>query len=147
MTMIPQKAMNLQSSKIFYWITFVLTIFILLMNVGIGLMALGVVIVPLLILHFINGRHFDKIANHRMAMVLSSANFLLFALIRPDGGHTLNDNGLSLLLEIFGMYWGYDRAYEDYYAFGSLALLVVQAIMDIRLKTIIKKRKGIGAET
>lgn len=133
--------MNFTTVKVFYWTTFGLSIIILPLNFGLGLVAIGLVILPLLILHLAIGLAANRLKNHRISIILSSANILLFTLIRPDGVHSFTDNGLSAVLDILGVNAGYNRNYENHFFIGSLMLLLVQAIMDIRLWKIAKKNK------
>ncbi len=126
--------MSLGTIKTFYWTTFGLSVIILPLNIGLGLIALGLVILPILILHLTIGVGLNKIPNHKTSIILSASNLLIFALIRPDGVHAFTDNGLSSLLDIFGIYAGYDRKYENGFFVASLILLLVQVIMDVRLR-------------
>src|SRR5687767_7764479 len=122
--------MNFKTVKILYWITFAFTITILPLNFGLGLVAVGIVILLILILHLTNGLSLHKLENHRASIILSAVNMLLFALARPDGVHAITDNGLSSLLDIFGINSGYNNEYENYYFTASIILLFAQLIMD-----------------
>lgn len=124
--------------KAFYWTSFIISIVALLLNVGLGLFALGIVIIPLLILHVSNGLRLHM-TNHRVAIILSAVNLLAFALLRPDGAHAFTDTGLSALLDVVGINAGYDRSDEKFYFGASMTLLFIQAVMDIRLRKIILK--------
>ncbi|MBA4146006.1 MAG: hypothetical protein C0523_09600 [Cytophaga sp.] len=126
-------------TRIFYWIAFALTILTLLLNVGIGLIALAIFILPILVLHFLTGLSLVRLQNHRLLIFISASNLFLFALLRPDGVHTLNENGLSALLNEFNIHGGYNQRYENELTVVSLALLVIQAIIEIILFRI-KKR-------
>jgi len=133
--------MNFTTIKIFYWTTFGLSLIILPLNFGLGLVAIGLVILPLLILHLAVGLGVNRLKNHIVSIILSAVNLLLFAFIRPDGVHAITDNGLSSALDIFGINAGYNRNYENHFFIGSLILLLIQAIMDIRLWKIAKSNK------
>jgi hypothetical protein len=111
----------------------------LLLNVGIGLIALGLVILPILMLHFIIGLSLTKLQNHKPTVILSAINLLTFALLRPDGVHSLSDNGLSSFLDLVGISAGYNRDYEDYFVYSSLLLLLVQVILDLRLRKLSRR--------
>ena len=128
--------MSLKAIKAFYWTTFGLSVIILPLNFGLELITVGLVILPILILHLSVGVRLNKIENYKISIILSGANLLIFALIRPDGVHAFTDTGLSSILEIFGIYAGYDHEYEDYFFVGSLILLLFQGIMDIRLRKL-----------
>ena len=126
----------MKSIKAFYWATFGLSIVILPLNFGLGLVAIGLVIIPILFLHLTIGLKLSKIENHKISIVLSGVNLLIFALIRPEGVHAFTDSGLSSIFGIFGIRTGFSHEYEDYFFIGSLMLLLVQAIMDIRLRKL-----------
>ncbi len=127
------------STKVFYWITFSISILILPQNFGLGLIALGLFIIPILLLHLMVGLGASKLENHKIALTLSALNLLLFVLIRPDGAHAFTDTGLTSVLEYFGVYIGNIRKYENELFFGSIFLLVLQLIIDGRLLKIMKK--------
>lgn len=129
----------MKAIRIFYWIAFALTILTLLLNFGIGLVALAIIILPILVLHFLTGLSLVRLQNHRLLIFISASNLFLFALLRPDGVHTLNENGLSALLNEFNIHGGYNHRYENELTVVSLALLVIQAIIEIILFRI-KKR-------
>lgn len=133
--------MNFTTIKVFYWTTFGLSIIILPLNFGLGLVAIGLVILPLLILHLAIGLTVNRLENHRISIILSALNLLIFALIRPDGVHAFTDNGLSSALDLVGINAGYNSNYENHFFIGSLILLLVQAIMDIRLWKVAKTNK------
>jgi hypothetical protein len=136
--------MNWKLVKIFYWTTFGLSVLILPLNFGLGLFAIGLVILPILVLHLTIGLRLNRIKIRTVSIILSGINLLLFSLIRPDGVHTFTDNGLSSFLDIFGIQAGYNHNYEDHFFIGSLMLLLFQAIMDIRLRKIAKSSKTEG---
>src|SRR5688572_339193 len=133
--------MSLNTIKTFYWTTFGLSIIVLPLNFGLGLVVFGLVILPVIILHDIVGLNLSRIEHHKTLIILSGINLLIFALIRPDGVHTFTDNGLSSVLDIFGITAGYNRVYENYFFVGSLILLLVQLIMEIRLRKLVKVNK------
>jgi hypothetical protein len=122
--------------KYYYWVTFGLSIVALLANVGIGLIALGIALVPTVILHVQNGLHLKRFGNHKKLILLSSTNLLIFALVRPDGVHSLDENGLSAVLDLFGVHSGYDSAYENHLTITALLLLALQLFLDLRLRKL-----------
>jgi hypothetical protein len=126
--------MSFKVIKAFYWITFGFSIIIIPLNMGLGLIALGLIILPILFLHLAIGLNLNKIENYKTAIILSATNLLTFALIRPDGVHAFTDNGMSSVLNNFGINAGYNHKHEDYFFLASLILLLVQVIMDIRLR-------------
>jgi len=128
--------MSLKTIKIFYWTTFGLSVAIIALNFGLGLIALGVVILPVLILHLANGLSLNKIDNHKTAIILSASNLLIFALMRPDGVHAFTNSGLSSILDLFGINAGYNYKNEDYFLIASLILLLLQVIFDMRLRKL-----------
>lgn len=131
--------MSLNTIKTFFWTTFVLAIIILFLNVGLGLVAFGIVILPMLVSHFIIGLRLDKLQERKPAIVFSSINLVAFALVRPDGVHVIAESGLSSLLDIFGINGGYDSEYENYFAFSALALFLVQLLVDFILQNRLRK--------
>ncbi|MFN8887124.1 MAG: hypothetical protein ACK5WF_06670, partial [Cyclobacteriaceae bacterium] len=64
---------------------------------------------------------------------------IVFALLRPDGAHAFTGTGLSALLDVVGINAGYSRNDENIYFGVSMALLFIQAVMDIRLRKVILK--------
>lgn len=127
--------MSFKIVKIYFWTTFGISVVIMLLNFGLGLIALGIVILPILILHLQNGLRLDKLQNHRTGIILSASNLLIFALIRPDGVHAFTNSGLSSILDLLGLNLGYKYKIGDYLFFPSLILLLLQVIIDIRLRT------------
>jgi hypothetical protein len=128
--------MNFTGIKIFYWVAFGLSAIILPLNFGLGLIAMGIVILPILVLHLSVGLGLNAIKNHDTLIVVSSINLLTFALVRPDGVHAFTDSGLSAILELFGIYSGYNYKNADYFFFASLILLFIQVVLDLRLRKI-----------
>ncbi len=130
--------MNNTTIRFFYWTSFALSVIIIPLNFGLGLIVMGIVILPALILHLTIGLSLNRIKNHNTLIIVSAVNLLTFALIRPDGVHALTDNGLSSLLGIFGIYAGYNYEYENYFSIASLILLILQVIVDLILLKIKK---------
>jgi hypothetical protein len=131
--------MRINSTKTIFWGTFGLVIIVLPLNFGLGLIALGLLILPILILHFTIGLSLNKIQNHKGAIIFSAINLLLFALLRPDGVHALTESGLSSLLSIFGINAGYSYKHENYFFYSSLILLLIQVVMDLRLRKLARR--------
>ncbi len=131
--------MEFKTVKLFFWTTFVLSIAILFLNLGLGLIAFGIILLPVFILHFAIGLSLDRIQKHRTAIILSSLNLLTFVLIRPDGVHAFTESGLSSILNIFGVNARYSRQYEDYFFSASLVLLLLQLIIDLRLRKFARR--------
>jgi hypothetical protein len=131
--------MRINSTKAIFWITYVLAIGILPLNFGLGIMTLGLVILPIMILHFIVGLNLDRVQTHKPAIIFSAMNLLVFALIRPDGAHAFTESGLSSALGIFGINAGYNYKYEDYFFYTSLIILLIQVITDLRLRKLARR--------
>lgn len=125
--------------KIFYWATFSAAVIILPLNFGLGLIGMGLFILPVLILHLIVALSLNKLHDRKALVTLSGLNLLIFALVRPDGVHSFTDNGLSALLEIFGIHGGYNSKYENYFFYTSLVLLVLQVIINLWLRKLSRK--------
>lgn len=132
------RSMNFETTKVLFWATFALAIIVLAMNFGIGLIAFGLIILPVLTLHLAIGIRLSRLEGHGTAVVLSYLNLLAFALVRPDGVHTITDTGLSALLSTVGIHWGYNDRYESHFFYASVILLIVQVIMDLRLRKLIR---------
>jgi hypothetical protein len=128
--------MSYKSIRNFYWALFGLSLLTLALNFGLGLFALGIIILPVLMLHLVLGLSLDKVQDHKSLIILSSFNLLAFALVRPDGVHTISDNGLSSFLELFGIYAGYDAQFENLYFLASIILLVAQLVIELRLRKL-----------
>ncbi|NMM47745.1 hypothetical protein [Marinigracilibium pacificum] len=131
-------------NKIIYWFLFLISVLILLVNFGIGLMAMSIIIIPVLGLHIYNGINLDKIKDYKIAVLASSVNFLLFVLIRPDGVHSLNENGLSSFLSLFHINFGYNKNLENFSFFTSIILLFTQLFIEIKLRRMVKRSEIIA---
>jgi hypothetical protein len=118
----------------FYWTTFILSVIILLLNIGLGLMVFGIFIIAVLILHYTNGLRLKNVKSKNSLVVFSAVNLLAFALVRPDGVHMTSEIGLSSVLHVFGIKSGYDLRFEDYYYLIALVLFVVQFVLEIGLR-------------
>lgn len=116
--------MNYKGVKIYYWVTLALSIVILFLNFGIALMLFGLIILPVIVLHTVTGLRLNKIEPQKKSIIVSATTLLIFSLIRPDGVHTLHDTGLSSVLEIFGIFWGYCYNFENYFVLLSLIILL-----------------------
>ena len=121
-------------NRYLYWGTFALSVFVLQLNIGLGIIVMIWAIIPVLILHAIVGLRLNKIEQRKDLLTISSLNLLAFSLIRPDGVHAFTDNGLSSLLWIFGVDGGYNRGYENYFFWGSVVLLVGQVVIELILR-------------
>jgi|SRR5688572_28144431 len=128
--------MSFNIVRYFYWTALGFSVILLVLNFGIGLIAMAIFILPLLILHLRNGLSLNNIKGDNTLMIISALNLLAFALIRPDGVHTLSDNGLSAFLSKFGVHAGYDAGMENYYLAASLILLVFQIAIDLKLRKL-----------
>lgn len=133
--------MSFKTIKGIYWITFLLSIVVLPLNIGLVLVVFGGIILPILILHLIIGIQLHKLEKHKRTVLLSAINLLAFTLIRPDGVHVFNANGISSVLKIFGIRAGYSYEYEDYCVLISIILIIVQIFLEIRLNAL-RIRKG-----
>lgn len=141
MNQISSIRMSFYTIKIFYWVTFHLSIVILFSNFGIGIIALSIIIIPVFILHLMLGLNLNKIARHQWLIILSACNLLTFTLIRPDGVHTTNGSGLSVFLNFFGIDAGFNSNYETHFLFGSLLLLAVQLAIELVLRKLSNQEK------
>ena len=133
--------------KWFYWITFILSAFILQLNVGLGLVALAIVIIPIIAFHIIVGLSLHLLEKHRILILFSITNLLLFALIRADGVHVISDNGLSSLLYLFGINGGYSEAHEMEFFIATVVLALVQLGVEIKLvlfRLSVRQQKNSG---
>jgi hypothetical protein len=122
--------------KIYYWLAFGLSIVALFTSIGIGLVALGIILLPTVILHMLNGMHLKRLGNHKKLILLSGTNLLIFALVRPDGVHVFNKNGLSALLDLIGIDAGYNSAYDNHLTIVAILLLALQIFFDLRLRKL-----------
>ena len=123
----------------FYWSCFALTIIILALNVGLVLFGLGLLILPVFVLHADNGQKIRNLRGYDGLIIFSSLNLLLFALMKPDGTHTISENGLSRVLGFFGVNAGFYDNYKNWYFIACFFLLVFQFIAELRLRNQINK--------
>lgn len=134
------KPLRMDSNKVkmYYWTTLSISIFILILNTGLWLIVLGLIILPVIILHIIVGLRLNMFENYEKPMLISSTSLLIFALIRPEGVHSFNDSGLSAFLKLFGLYWGFSSHFENHFFVSSIVLLLLQLIIEI---TLIRSKK------
>ena len=118
-------------SQIIFWSLLLLSIIILILNVGIALILFGILILVALIIHVIVGYRLRKFNNP--LLIISSINLFLFALVRPDGGHIISANGLSRICELFGGFYGFNSDYLNFYYFATIFLFISQISLDLYL--------------
>ena len=109
-------------------------------TLGLVLLALGIVIVPLIISIARIGLNLNDLQNKKTSLWLLSTSLLAFVLIRPEGVHSINENGLSLILSLFGVNAGFNGEYINYYTTLSLVLLLVQIVLVFQLIKLIKTK-------
>jgi hypothetical protein len=122
-----------------FWLFFAITLFILLLNIGLFFVVFGIVLFPILIIHVLVGIRMQFLKNNKWLVVLSFLNLLFFALIRPDGVHETTHIGLSSFLELFGMYGFYNPENEQFYFTATSVILIIQILIDVRLLNRIRK--------
>ena len=88
------------------------------------------------------GRGLNRLKDHLNTALFSVFNLLAFALVRPEGAHAITDNGLSALLRIFGIDWGYRTSYDSYIA---VALAILQVVLQIKLYQVLRSARSNGA--
>ena len=98
------------SVKLYFWIACAMSIFILGNSFGLFLLVSAIFIIPLIIIHFLAGTKSKNTVNK--LLVLSATNLLLFSLVRCDGVHETSDSGLSALLDIVNINFGFSSEYE-----------------------------------
>jgi len=134
--------MSLKTLHIAYWVIFALSVVVLFSQAGLVLVALAPFILAVLIMQVSNGIGLRYVEDRKALVLFSAFNLLAFALIRPDGVHTLNENGLSKVLDIFDVHINYSASYENYFVIGSLTLLVSQIIVDVWLWRSIRRSRS-----
>jgi hypothetical protein len=122
----------------FYWTTFILSIIVIFLNLGLGII-FGLLIIPILVIHYWNGSQLDKLKNHKKLIVFSALNLLVFSLVRPDGVHSFTTSRLSEVLDFFGIDDSGLDENEGYLFVASLLLLVAQGFADFELRKIRKE--------
>jgi hypothetical protein len=132
--------MSFRTIRIVYWATLALSVCILLLNVGLVLIGLGLLVLPILVLHVGNGIGLDRVKERNILPLVSTINLLAFALVRPEGVHAITENGLSAFLDVFGINSGFNRTYEGYYSAAAIALLVIQLIIELWVRKLIKSK-------
>lgn len=133
--------MSKKAIKIIYWVLFILSVLILPLNFGLGLVAFAVMLLPLMLLHGMIGVKIDSLENNKTLLMVSAICPLMFALLRPDGVHAITDNGLSSVLDLIGINAGFDRDYENQFSIASLAVLLLQLVVDLRLNQLRKRHE------
>ena len=128
-------------TRAYYWTSLIISVCALLLSFGLGLMALGIIILPIIIYNIKIGINLKRLQDKPKAVFFAASNWLIFALIRPDGVHATSENGLSSMLDIFGISGGYISDYENYYFTFSLLMIVIQIVTNYRLLKHIKLTK------
>jgi len=119
------------SVKLYFWIACAMSIFILGNSFGLFLLVSAIFIIPLIIIHFLAGIKSKNTVNK--LLVLSATNLLLFSLVRCDGVHNTSDSGLSALLDIVNINFGFSSEYEKIHHFLSFVFFIFQAILDVSI--------------
>ena len=112
---------------------FILTFVLLVSNIGIGLIALAIIIVPTAVIHFTIALRLECLRENKFLVVFSALNFFIFALIRPDGIHTFNKIGIETILDVLNISWHYSDRDMTILTFISILLLIIQLIVDVIL--------------
>jgi hypothetical protein len=134
--------MTHQITKVYYWTVLFVSICALFLSFGIGIMALGIIILPIIIYNIKIGVNLDFLHDKQITVFLASSNWLGFTLLRPDGVHTINKNGISSLLDVIDINGGYNSQYENYYFTFSLIMLALQIVINYRLLKRIRLAKN-----
>lgn len=132
--------MKLLSLRLVYWLSFILTIYILFLNFGIKLLLFGMGILLISVFHFIIGINLRYSVKHYKLLLYSSLCFLTFSLVRSDGVHTIGETGIGSLLSLFDLYWD-DRVLLESLWHIEYLLLLQQFVLEFIIISRIQKEK------
>jgi hypothetical protein len=116
-----------------YWILFGIAIVALIASAGLFLMLSAVLVLPVLLVHLTIGFRLALLKRKVVLVLCSAINMLLFALVRPDGVHVINQSGLTELLDIIGVHFRIHSEYEGLFALLALILFVIQVVLELVL--------------
>ena len=141
---IRQKQIPMQISKrklaLFSLASTILSVWIMLLSVGWMLIIMGIFFVPILLVHLIASgvalRHFPIL---NRPLIQSSALFLFFAFIRPEGGDTGLYTGWSKWLHFIGLRETPYYDWPDWFSIPALLLLLGVFVLDIMI--LVKARR------
>ncbi len=122
-----------------FWISLFISIVIIFLNAGLFLFLSAILILPVLILHILVGKRIEKLRAYNWLIIFSILNLLLFALVRPDGVHTITDIGWTALLETLGFHTSFQKEFENYYFSAALITIILQVIIDFYLLFLSRK--------
>jgi len=114
--------------KLYFWLTFALSIFVLINSFGLFLLVSAILIIPLAAIHMLAGIRSKN--NVNKLLLLSATNFLLFSLVRCDGVHVTDHSGFSALLKRVHIHVGFNSAHENIYLLATLLFFILQIILD-----------------
>ncbi len=125
---------DFQSSLVYaYWIFFGIAIVALIASVGLFLMLSAVVVLPVLFVHLTVGFRLALLKRKVVLVLCSVINLLLFALVRPDGVHVINQSGLTELLDLVDVHFRFHSEHEGLFTFLALILFVIQVVLELVL--------------
>lgn len=116
-----------------YWILFGIAIVALIASAGLFLMLSAVLVLPVLLVHLTIGFRLALLKRKVVLVLCSAINMLLFALVRPDGVHVINQNGLTELLDLVGVHFRFRSEHEGLFTFLALILFVIQVVLELVL--------------
>lgn len=133
--------MKLLSLRLVYWLSFILTIYILFLNFGIQLIMFGMGLLLISAFHFIIGINLRDSVKHYKLLLYSCLCFLTFSLVRSDGVHTIGNTGIREFLNLFDLYWIHTDFIESIW-FLEYLLLFQQFVLEIiMMKHVLKAKK------
>lgn len=133
--------MRISKLMIFFWVTFIASIVILILSFGLILYVGGLLFLGMFFLHSYVGINLNKMEAKEHFVLISAINILIFSLIRIDGAHVISHNGLSSLLDLVDINWGYNSAYKNLFLGFSIILLIFQLLLDLALINSIKENE------
>lgn len=127
--------------KVYFWMSLVVSILALLVNIGLFIVVIGLIVLPLIVAQIKIGLNWELLKENTWLLIFASSNFLIFNLIRPDGAHKINQNGLSALLSTMGMPGTYVSQFTDAYFIIALITLGLQILICTILLIKIRRKK------
>jgi len=116
-----------------YWILFVIAVIALMSSIGLFLFVSALVLIPVLLLHLAVGIRLSFLHRRAILVFFSSLNLVSFALIRPDGVHAIDKNGLTELLDMIDVNLNFQEEVYHQFLIVSIVLLVIQLGLEVFL--------------
>ena len=126
--------------SLLFWLTTVAALIIMFMSVGWLLITVGLILIPIIIVHIIAGtRGLNRAPFLGKWVLISSLTFLAFALARPDFDDVHEYSGLSSLMNFLDSKSLKYVQSTNYFFIPAIILILATVAIDIYV--VVKSRK------